>query len=194
MNSCIVEGMRRYVLSHLPIAIIYALTISLWRGGFWPLSLDWATSQLWWVMGVVVGVMLVFLDRVVYVYSFPMEQISQQFEYLWKQKSYLRALSLLDSRRHEQIKLTFRSALFAAAWVPLAFFALTSTTGLFGKGVVMGLMLHILADSWRMHRKSPDLLNMRLFWQIRARIKVEEQVLFLVVISIIFGVFSLLIR
>ena len=77
-----------------------------------------------------------------------------------------------------------------AIWVPLSFFALTSTTGLFGKGVVMGLMLHILADAWRLQKVEPRRLHVRLFWLIKRQITDEERLIFLWVITAIFGVFS----
>jgi len=127
-----------------------------------------------------------FLDRVVYTYSYPKEQLSQQYAWLIKEKRYFEALSLLDSRRDEQNRLTFRSALFMVVWVPLAFFALTSTAGLFGKGVVMGLMFHTLFDSWRVQKKDPKRLNERLFWQIGRVVKPEEQLVFMYALTLIF--------
>jgi membrane-bound metal-dependent hydrolase YbcI (DUF457 family) len=120
------------------------------------------------------------------VYSFPQEQLSQQANWYFKEKKYFAALSLLDSRRREQVKLTFRSALFMIAWVPLAFFALTSTSALFGKGVVLGVMFHILLDAWRMQKESPEKLNERLFWQIQRAITTEEQLTFMWVMTGIF--------
>jgi hypothetical protein len=106
----------------------------------------------------------------------------------------MRALELLDDRRGEQNKLTFRSAIFMAVWVPLCFFAITSTTGLFGKGVVMGLMAHILYDAWRLQKQDPGRLNERLFWQIARLVKREEQLLFMWVVTGLFVVFSFWVR
>lgn len=178
--------MKRYILSHIPMAIVYALVIVAIRGGWWPVTVDWAITQGWWILGVILGVLLVYLDRVAYVYSFPQEQLSQQANWYFKEHKYFAALSLLDSRRREQVKLTFRSALFMVAWVPLAFFALTSTSALFGKGVVLGVMFHILLDSWRMQKESPEKLNERLFWQIARVITNEEQLTFMWVMTGVF--------
>ncbi|MFH1244320.1 MAG: hypothetical protein V1487_01965 [bacterium] len=174
--------MKRYVLSHLPMAVVYALLIVVVRGRSW----EWAG----WVAGVIMGVLVLFLDRVVYTYSYPGAQISQQFAWYWKEKKWRTALTLLDTRRLEQERLTFRSGLFMAVWVPLSFFALTSTTGLFGKGVVMGLMLHILMDSWRLQRGEPRRLHVRLFWMIKRVITDEERLVFLLVMTGIFVLFS----
>ena len=182
--------MKRYILSHVPIAVLYALIVAIFRGGFWPITAVWLLDQLWWIIGVLIGVLLVFLDRVAYVYSFPAEQLSQQVDWYFKNKAYGKALSLLDSRRYEQVKLTFRSALFMVAWVPLAFFALTSTSGYAGKGVVMGVMFHIIYDMWRLHKRSPEQLNIRLFWQIKRTISNEEQMVFMWVMTVVFVFFS----
>ena len=182
--------MRRYVLSHAPIALLYASLVYLlrgvWQGFAFPTILNW----VWWVVGTLIGVLILYLDRVVYTYSYPAEQLSQQFSWYWKQRQYGTALSLLDTRRLEQEKLTFRSAIFMVVWVPLAFFALTSTSALFGKGVVMGLMLHILADAWRLQRTDPQRLHTRLFWQIKREISMGEQTAFLSIMSALFVLFS----
>jgi len=178
--------MKRYVLSHVPMAIGYVVLIFLIRAG-WSDPLKW----IWWALGVMVGVLVLFLDRVVYTYSYPGTQLSQQFAWYFKEKKYLQALSMLDGRRLEQERLTFRSALFMVVWVPLAFFALTSTVGLFGKGVVMGLMLHILSDSWRLQKIEPRRLHVRLFWMIKRVIRDEERLVFLFVMTGIFILFSL---
>lgn len=168
------------------MALIYGVVVFVINGGWRGDFLNWAA----WLVGVVIGVLVLFADRLVYTYSYPGAQISQQFSWYLKEKKYLDALDLLDVRRLEQERLTFRSALFMTIWAPLAFFALTSTTGLFGKGVVMGLMLHILADAWRLQKKEPRRLHVRLFWLIKREINDEERLVFLWIMTAIFGVFS----
>jgi len=75
-------------------------------------------------------------------------------------------------------------------WVPLAFFALTSTSALFGKGVVMGLMFHILSDAWRLQKVEPRRLHIRLFWMIKRPVTDEERLVFMYVMTAIFGLMS----
>ncbi len=183
--------MQKYVLSHLPMALVYGAIIFVIKGLF-PISdvgnyLNWAG----WVIGVIVGVLVLFVDRVVYTFSYPGTQISQQFSWYWKQKQYLTALSLLYDRRLEAERLTFRSSLFMALWVPLAFFATTSTQQLFGKGVVMGVMLHILYDSWRLQKTDPRRLHLRLFWLIKREVADNERLVFLWVMTGVFVIISL---
>lgn len=180
--------MKRYIFSHVPMALGYGVLVFLINAG-WSNPLSW----VWWILGVVTGVLILFFDRVVYTYSYPGAQISQQFNWYIKEKKYLSAIDSLYARRLEQERLAFRSALFMTIWVPLAFFALTSTAGLFGKGVVMGLMAHILNDAWRLQQREPRRLHIRLFWLIKREITDEERLVFLYITSGIFVFFSFLV-
>lgn len=182
--------MNNYITSHLPIALVYGLTVFALKG-LLPISnlshyLGWGG----WLIGVIIGVLLLFIDRIVYTYSYPGTQIAQQFSWYWQQKKYGSALTLLYDRRLEAERLTFRSSLFIIMWIPLAFFALTSTSALFGKGVVMGIMLHILADSWRLQKADPRRLHLRLFWLIKREVTNEERLTFLWITTTIFTLFS----
>lgn len=179
--------MGRYLKSHLVVGLIYLglMFVKLLNGG----GLDWQWG-LSFGLGVIVGVWLLFLDRLVYVYTYPEEQLSQHFIYLWKQGRRGQALALLDARRSEQQRLMFRSILFVVVWIPLAFFSLTSSLSVFGKGVVMGIMWHILWDSWRLQRINPEKLNYRLFWQIKRKFSREEQMAVLGSLSLIFLLLS----
>lgn len=182
--------MRRYITSHLPIALAYGLLIMAIRGTWFPFEMRELLSWVGWLGGVAVGVLLLFLDRIAYTFAYPQEQLSQQFAWFVKNKQYGQAIQSLDVRRHEQEKLTFRSALFMVVWIPLAFFAITSTPALFGKGVVMGLMLHILYDGWRLQQQDPEKLTRRLFWQVRRSFSNEEKMIFMALITFVFVAFS----
>lgn len=184
------EYMKRYLSAHLPMALAYGLLVAAIGGSWWPFRATELWGWMGWLAGVLVGVVILFLDRVAYTYAYPHEQLSQHFTWFIKNKQYLRALEILDTRRGEQEKLTFRSAIFMAVWVPLAFFALTSTTALFGKGVVMGLMLHILYDAWRLQKMDPARLTTRLFWQIRREVSEQEKMTLMYVLTGLFLFFS----
>lgn len=182
--------MKRYLMSHIPLALGYALVIFAINSGWWKMEWGNILSWGWWILGVIAGVLVLFADRIAYTFSYPGAQISQQFAWYIKEKKYMTALDLLDARRLEQERLTFRSSLFMVIWVPLAFFALTSTPGLFGKGVVMGLMFHVLADAWKLQRLDPRRLHIRLFWLIKRQITDEERLAFISIITVIFVLFS----
>lgn len=183
--------MKKYLAQHLPMALGYGLVIFFIKGLLPFVSWEQYLNWLFFVIGVGAGVLILFADRIVYTYSYPGTQVAQQFGWYVSQKRYFQAMELLYDRRLEMERLTFRSALFMAVWVPLAFFALTSTSALFGKGVVMGLMLHILFDSWRLQKTDPRRLHLRLFWLIKREITEQERLMFLWVMTAIFVVFSL---
>lgn len=183
--------MQKYVISHLPMALGYALIVFAIKGLFPINVLGHYVNWMGWIFGVTVGVLVLFVDRIVYTFSYPGTQIAQQFSWYWKQKQYMTALALLYDRRLEAERLTFRSSLFMALWVPLAFFATTSTPQLFGKGVVMGVMLHILYDSWRLQKTDPRRLHLRLFWLIKREVAESERLIFLWVMTGIFVLISL---
>lgn len=182
--------MQKYLASHLPMALIYGLLVFAIKGLLPFVSLANYINWLGWILGVIVGVIILFADRIAYTYSYPGTQIAQQFNWYWQQKKYGSAITLLYDRRLEAERLTFRSSLFIIIWIPLAFFALTSTSGLFGKGVVMGIMLHVLLDSWRLQKADPRRLHLRLFWLIKRVITDQERLIFLYFVSSIFVIFS----
>jgi len=152
----------------------------------WHLSWD----LIGWLIGGFVGWGLVVADRLVWVYwTRPQTQLSVQIRYLINNRKFKETWQTLMARKKEQTELTFRSALFQVVWVPLAFFAITSTANLFGKALVMGLGLHLLYDEWKDFRQSPELLRSWLFWQIKRSISLEEQKSFLLIMT---GAFLLL--
>jgi len=98
---------------------------------------------------------------------------------------------LLRLRRGEQKQLIVKSILFAAVWIPLALFVVTSTASVLAQGFVMGAGLHLLYDigaDW----KEKDLLRAWLFWPIRRRVSDGELQLVVVVLVGAFGLLSVL--
>jgi hypothetical protein len=126
-------------------------------------------------LGGVLGWMMVGLDRIVYVLILhPEAQVSQYVRYHTKRRNYKEAWSLLERRQGELEKLTTRSALFQAAWVLLAIFAITSVASMFGKMLVMGLGLRVMVEEWSEYGKDKQGLKRKLFWQIKREVSNKE--------------------
>lgn len=146
-----------------------------------------------WLAGGFLGWNLLFLDNVVYIYFIhPETNLNQQAKAYLSQRgiwAWFKFVARLDLKE----KLTLRSALFQAAWVILAFFTLTSTISWFGKGLVLGLGLHLLLDQWQIQLKNPQDLNRQLFWQIKRPVSLREQKWFLGIMTGIFVILSLLV-
>ena len=150
------------------------------------------TTSMWF--GGALGYVLVFLDRLVYVYWLaPHEQLSQQVQYFLNKRDFWGVLGLIHRRRKEQIRLIFRSFLFIVAWVFLALFALTSKSEIYAQALVLGLGLHLVYDLWRDQRSDPATLNQKLFWQVKRLVPMRIQRAFLYVFFGVFGWLTLFI-
>ena len=90
---------------------------------------------------------------------------------------------------NERCRLPFHNALFQVILLVLCFFVLTSTNNLFGSGLVMGMMLHLLKDEvGELLSRQEEHLKKWLFWQISFEISFDQQKLF-VVLMVLFFVF-----
>ncbi|MDZ7586140.1 MAG: hypothetical protein U0946_00155 [Patescibacteria group bacterium] len=127
------------------------------------------------VGGGIVGWLLAYADYAAYIYILhPEAQISQYLKWQLEKRQFKIFWETLKRRQNEFDKLTTRGILFQLAWVVLAIFALSSTTGGFGKAVVMGLGLRVLVSEWGEFRKNKESLKQQLFWQVQAVINDQE--------------------
>lgn len=184
--------MKKIARKHLIVLGIYLLSITILR---WELPKSFVMFfdlAGFWVGGVI-GMVLLDIDRIIHIYiERPHEQLSQQIQQYLKQKQWKDAAETLLLRRGEQYHLAFRNAIFAVAFVPVLFFAFTSTAGLFGKGIAAGVMLHFLYDSWRDYRRDPGHLKSWLFWMVTREIPFREMKIFLWGLTGVFGFLNLL--
>lgn len=132
--------MKNKVVIYLSFLISFFLFISLYR--------NWLDLVYWpfWLGGLV-GIVLPELDHIVYVFfSNPQEATSQRVQFLCKNKQFKRCARLLLSTRQERIGLIFHTILFRAIFFVLTFWVMTSSTSLFGKGIVLAFCLHLVID------------------------------------------------
>ena len=140
------------------------------------------------VGGVVVGWLIPFFDYVAYVYILhPEAQISQYLQYELRKKQFKLVFETVKRRSSEFDKLTTRGFLFQLAWVVLAVFAITSTSGWFGKCLVMGLGLRILVEEVSEWRKDKEGLKKRLLWQVEAELNNQQLKIYLIAKIVIIG-------
>lgn len=153
-----------------------------WQGVQFGESFVWSTWEpvVSWLIGGFIGYWLLSLDRLVDVYlTHPETQLAHYVRYYIQKGNYRWAWMTLGKRQAEQTRLTFHSALFQVIWVMLAVFAFTSTSGFLGKGVVIGLGLHLLLNEWRDYIGSPERLRRWLFWQVQREVTAKETKFFL---------------
>jgi len=120
------------------------------------------------IFGAAIGWLLPWLDRVAYVFILhPEAQAAQYIKYQLDKKQYRTALTSLNARACEFDKPTTRGLLFRLSWVILAFFAVTSSAGWFGKTLVLMLGLRLLVEEWREFFSNKTALRKRLLWQVK---------------------------
>lgn len=184
--------MREISKAHLRVLVIYLVIISLLRFEI-PRNFSFVLDLAGLWVGGLIGMALLGLDRLVHVYvERPGEELSVAVKQLIGQRNYRQALENLLARRREQTNLAFRNGVFALVMLPVAFFAFTSTSGMFGKGLVAGVMLHFLYDAWRDLLRQPEYFKSWFLWMIRKEFSLEEQRMVLVGISGAFIFFSFL--
>jgi hypothetical protein len=148
---------------------------------------------LMWLAGGFLGWHFLFLDKIVYFYFLHPELPSaQQAEIVMKNHGLKAWLKLMIKEKVEE-KLTLRSLLFQLAFWVLAIFTVTSTASFLGKGLVMGLGLHLLIEEWQLQLNNPLNLNKRLFWQLKRTVSLEEQKYYLGITTFLFLFITLLI-
>ncbi|OGY20723.1 MAG: hypothetical protein A2900_00070 [Candidatus Chisholmbacteria bacterium RIFCSPLOWO2_01_FULL_50_28] len=184
--------MRKLISEHVRVLVVYLIVFMLLRWE-WPGSVRGMFDLVGLWVGGAIGMALLGLDRVIHVYATrPHEQLSQQVSSLVGQRKLREALQTLLLRRGEQYHLAFRNGVFALVFIPVLFFAITSTSGLFGKGIALGLMVHLVYDIWRDQLTRPQHLNSWLFWMVSREVSPEEQRTFVWILTGGFGLLNLL--
>lgn len=134
------EEVKKEFVIHLLYLTPYLLLVMLFNRYFYL-----GVWQLW--VGGVVGTILPFADHFVYIYYLaPHELSSQRVVSYIKQKQYFTAFELAFATVHERGNLVFHTLLFNVVIAVLAFYIVTSTGSLFGKGVVLAFYVHLVVD------------------------------------------------
>lgn len=101
---------------------------------------------LFWAGGII-GTLLPDLDHILYVFFLrPQELTSQRVSYMLTKRDFWGSLNLLAETRSERTKLIFHTATFQLIFLVLAFFVLTSSGSLMGRGLVLAFFLHLTVD------------------------------------------------
>lgn len=145
---------------------------------------------LWWVLGMILGFVFVFMDRLVHIYYLHADDdLSLRFKRLVKDRKYLVAGELLLNEGWSQGNLVMRSVVFVIFWYIIAIFTMTSSINHFGRGFVLGIGTHLIYDMLHDFLTDGEKGLNRWFWQVKRVVELEEQKWFL---GIALAVFLLL--
>jgi len=154
---------------------------------------QWDLGVVWLFGGGLIGILFEYVDRLVYVYVVaPKEKLCVHVKRLVEKKRYKEVVGVLKTRGFSERRLPMRSVIFMAAWVPMAFFLVTSTGSMLAIGLVMGVGLHLLYDvllDWYHPRR----IKKWLLWPIARPVSDREVKIVVVVYAVLFGVMSLLV-
>ena len=145
-------------------------------------------NLIWFWLGGFTGTFLIDLDHFIYLFfTNPHELTSQRAQRLWEQKRIKEMIALTFDTVEERIKLAFHNAFFQVILLVLCFFVLTSTSNLFGAGLVMSMFLHLLKDElYEWWRGREERLREWLFWPVKIDISFQQQKFFLILMLLAF--------
>ena len=132
--------MKKEIFIHFAFLVSFLIFVSLFKNylsfSYWP---------LW--LGAVVGTILPDVDHFIYIFFLkPHELTSQRASAMLKKRSIMGTFEFLAETRYERTKIIFHTAAFQLVFVLLAFWVLTSSGSIFGRGLVTAFLLHLLVD------------------------------------------------
>ena len=144
--------MKKDILNYLVYFLIYFLFITLinklFSFSYWPLY-----------VGGLVGLVLPNLDHLLYCFVFkPFELTSIRIKALINEKRYKEAIMFLYATKDERKDLIFHTLNFQLIFAVLAFWVVTSSGNLFGRGLVLGFSLNDVVFIYK------NFLDKKYFW------------------------------
>lgn len=141
-------------LSHLGVTVGYLLFVSLFLPGF---------SLSFWLGGLL-GMNLLDLDHLLYVFTHLREESCQKFTQLWRERKYQEAIFHIVGSHKKFNRKLLHNAIFTAVLAAFAvFWVLISPGSLFQIGLILSLFLHLLKDIIG-DLKNKEHLKEWLFW------------------------------
>ncbi len=132
--------MKKDLLIHFVYLVAIFVLISLYK--------DWIRLEFlpFWLGGVF-GTILPDVDHLINIYVLrPKDQTSQKVTGLLAKREVIKSWDILATTRGERKELIFHSGYFQLIFIIFAFLIVTSSGSLFGRGLVLAFMLHLLID------------------------------------------------
>ncbi len=119
----------------------------------------WFALSYWpFGVGLLAGMILPELDDFVYIYFLrPYDLTSQRARMMFSHRQWRGALGVLARTSVERERLIFHTALFQIIFLVFGFLVITSTGSLFGRGLVISFLLHLLYSEARELKRTGSL-------------------------------------
>ncbi|KKS77848.1 MAG: hypothetical protein UV74_C0002G0074 [Candidatus Woesebacteria bacterium GW2011_GWB1_43_14] len=165
--------MKKDLAFHLISALVFVLLVLLAEG--------WSEdTYLWFVVGSLIGTIIPDVDHFIYVkFLRPHELTSQRADLMMQNSEYKRTINLLSQTRSERKQLIFHSGLFQMVFTILAFYVISSSDSLLGRGIVLSFLLHLLVDQYIDYKETGNVNNW--FWQLKIIFDKQRTIAYLVV-------------
>ena len=163
------------LMSHLGVTVCYLLIVSLLMRNF---------SLLFWLGGLL-GMNLLDIDHLFYLFTHSKEEACQPVFQMWREKKYQEAIFYLVGSHKSYNRKLLHNAFFAAVFALFAVLVVATNNGLFQIGLTLSIYLHLLKDIISDVRNMEHLKEW-LFWPINHPISDYIVKIYIVVLSLLF--------
>jgi len=173
------DGKREFwreFASHLGLTVIYLFIVSLLTRHFF--------LHFW--IGGIIGIPILDIDHLLYLFTHSEEKSCQEFFRIWREKRYQKAIFYLVSlHKNDNKKKLLHNGCFGIVWAALCLLALIINGGLFLIGLMLSIYLHLLKDV------TEDLIDIEhlkgwLFWPLKKNISNRVTIIYVNLLIITF--------
>lgn len=155
------QELRKEIYNHLVVSLVLFILIEI----FWLIGGTFSFLNAGKLFtGLLLGTFVLDTDHLVYwFFLYPNLNESQEAKKLWQQGKWRQLLVLLAQTHKGHASLIFHHFIFQTALLVLTIFIFTSTTDVFGQGLILAIDAHLLTDQWLDWRQDPEHLQKWLF-------------------------------
>jgi len=176
------QELKRKIEIYSAVLLVWLVAVTLIRWRF-----TWDLIPLW--LGGFFGLAIYGLDHLIYFFwQEPEPSLVEKLRGLVVARRFKEILAFLVETAPNRTRLVGHSVIFQGVLVVLAFFALSSTASLFGKGMAMGLFLYSLINQGSLLLNKKSLKSW--FWQVEIKLSDNGEVFFYLSLVLIFLLFS----
>jgi nitrate reductase NapE component len=182
------------IYSHLLVTFIYFFIVSILSWTKLGVLGFWGILEIWF--GALAGTFFLDIDHLLYWFVTNTEkEDSREVKTIWERRG-IRGIreiwGILEKHHLEHTRLVFHSVIGQTVLALLAFYLITSGGSIFGSAMILSVNLHLLKDEWKDFKENKEHLKDWLFWQVRGNELRDNLKQYLICVTIIFGILTVL--